>query len=124
MNSLLSSPITAIKAPVGTLFNSFVLSSTSYSPDGPVVFPLPSETEPSPTILIRWPFRTTQPEFVQPLDELSARTLTLTSTGLPPVCRTGSITTAGACSLAGALLAVDVFSVSVVTTLGGFFGGV
>src|SRR5436305_769188 len=76
MKSLLSSPMTANRAPVGTLFNNLPGSSRSGRPDAVVLCPFPRETEPLPVIRIRWPFLTTKPEFVQPLEVLSARTFT------------------------------------------------
>src|SRR3982751_962447 len=82
MKSLLSSPMTAMSAPVGTLFKSFLSSSSAYCPEGPVLCPLPSETSPSPEMRIRCPRLTTHPEFVHPLDVLSAVTFTFKTIGL------------------------------------------
>src|SRR2546425_11861648 len=75
--SSLSSPITAIKAPVASLRISFSLSTDPGNPAGVENRPPPRETRPVELIRKRCPLRTTKPLFVQPLFALSARTATL-----------------------------------------------
>jgi hypothetical protein len=76
MKSSLSSPITAISAPVASLRMSFSLSAIVETPAGVENRPLPNETRPEAVIRKRCPFRTTRPLLVQPLLALSARTPT------------------------------------------------
>src|SRR6266508_1965307 len=75
--SSLSSPITAIRAPVASLRINFSLSGEPEMPEGVEKRPPPSDTRPVELIRKRWPLRTTSPLFVQPLFALSARTGTL-----------------------------------------------
>src|SRR5205085_8908027 len=110
MKSLLSSPMTAIRAPVATFFRSFWSSLSDATPEGGEVWPLPRFTLPSPVMRIRWPFFTTQPEFVHPFAVLSARTFTLHSIGL-----TGEL---GSADFDGGSFVRPVLSD--VTTIGGF----
>src|SRR5438132_9544785 len=110
MKSLLSSPMTAISAPVATFFRSFWSSLSDATPEGGDVWPLPRLTLPSPVMRIRWPFLTTQPEFVQPFAVLSARTFTLHWIGL-----TGEL---GSVDLGGGLFVRPMLSDT--TTTGGF----
>src|SRR5689334_25416959 len=76
INSSLSSPITAISAPVASLRISLSWSGM-FNPPGVEKRPRPRETRPEALIRSRCPLRTTRPLFVQPLFELSARTPTL-----------------------------------------------
>src|SRR5678815_5007793 len=77
MKSSLSSPITAINAPVASLRISLSLSAIELTPAGVENLVRPSETRPDAVTLRRCPLRTTRPVFVQPLLALSALTLTL-----------------------------------------------
>src|SRR5215510_3794999 len=77
MKSSLSSPITAIRAPVASLRISLSLSVMVAIPPGVEKRPRPSDTRPEALIRKRCPFLTTRPLFVQPLLDPSARTPTL-----------------------------------------------
>src|ERR1043165_7691212 len=99
IKSLLSSPITARSAPVGTPLSRRSGSSRSGKPDGVADCPLPSETDPVAVIRIRWPFLTTKPELVQPFAVLSASTRTLKPIGGAVVV----VVTGLVCEVAGAV---------------------
>src|SRR6185503_1054521 len=77
INSSLSSPITAISAPVASLRINLSLSFKPARPPGIEKRPRPSETRPEALMRSLCPLRTTSPLFVQPLFEESARTATL-----------------------------------------------
>src|SRR6185295_9201810 len=77
MKSSLSSPITAMSAPVASLRISLSLSGMVFNPPGVEKRPRPRETRPEALIRSRCPLRTTRPLFVQPLLALSALTPTL-----------------------------------------------
>src|ERR1044072_4311968 len=77
MKSSLSSPMTAIRAPVASVRINLSWSGILVGPPGVEKRPFPSETRPEALIRNRCPLRTTRPLFVQPLFELSALTPTL-----------------------------------------------
>src|SRR5687767_13139994 len=77
MKSSLSSPMTAISAPVASFLLSLSLSGIAVMPPGIEKRPRPKDTRPEALTRRRCPFRTTSPLLVQPLLALSARTATL-----------------------------------------------